>query len=138
MEANAFAGRSSEPTDAALAAVLGDTRSIWQSLLSDLKRDLDLTGDWHTGSVKMGWSFRLQWKKRNIVYLGPRQGWFLASFVLGEKAVAAAKKSELSAEVRKLIATAKRYPEGTALQIEVRKPEDLAAVKLLARIKSEN
>ncbi len=138
MEPNAFAGRSTKPTDAALASVLGKSQSAWQDLLSNLKSRLKLTGDWHSASTKFGWSFRLQLKKRNIVYLGPRQGWFLASFILGDKAVAAAKESELPADVLKQIASAKRYAEGTPVRIEVKKLEDLAAVELLAQIKTEN
>ncbi len=85
-----------------------------------------------------GWSLRLQAKKRNIVYLGPRDGWFLASFALGDKAIAAARKSDLGAAVSLIIAESKRYPEGTAVRIEVRSESDLQTVKRLAKIKIEN
>jgi len=81
---------------------------------------------------------RLSLKKRNIVYLGPREKWFLAAFALSDKAVAAARKSALPAEVLQNIAQAKRYPEGAAVRIEVRKPQDAAIVKTLAKIKIEN
>jgi len=72
------------------------------------------------------------------VYLGPRDGWFLAAFALGDRAVAAAKQSKLPAAVLKMIAEAKRYVEGTAVRIEVKEPSDVAVVKTLARIKVEN
>ena len=88
--------------------------------------------------MKYGWSYRLQLKKRNIVYLGPRIGLFVAAFALGDKAVAAARESGLPARVLKMLAEAQRYAEGTALRIEVSKPEDLDVVKTLARIKVEN
>ena len=88
--------------------------------------------------MKYGWSFRLQLKKRNIVYLGPRSGSFMASFVLGDKAIAVARKSKLPVHVLKMIAEAKRYGEGTPVRIEVSKPEDLGPVKILAKIKVEN
>jgi Protein of unknown function (DUF3788) len=139
MQENAFAGRAKRPTDKALASVLGGSHSLWKCLVDDLKRELKLdTAEWHTASVKLGWSLRLQLKKRNIVYLGPRDGWFLAAFALGDKAVAAARKSALPVEVLKIIAESKRYVEGTAVRIEVKKPEDLEVVKTLARIKIEN
>jgi hypothetical protein len=77
-------------------------------------------------------------KKRNIVYLSPRSGSFMATFVLGDRAVAVARKSELPAHVLKMIAEAKRYGEGTPVRIEVSRAEDLAPVKILARIKVEN
>jgi hypothetical protein len=137
--ANAFAGRANPPTDAALAEALGASHSLWQSLVADLKSELKLdAAEWHSSSVKLGWSLRLQRKKRNIVYLGPRQGWFLAAFALGDKAVAVARKSQLPTPVRKMIAEARRYAEGTAVRIEVRSAEDAEIVKALARIKTEN
>ncbi len=100
LSSNAFAGHARRPTGKELASALGRTDSLWQELVAALKRDLKLDGEeWNTYSVKAGWSLRLQWKKRNIVYLGPRDGCFLASFVLGDKAVAAARQSELPPRV---------------------------------------
>lgn len=139
METNAFAGRSKQPTQKVLASALGETLPLWKSLVSDLKRELKLDGaEWHASSVKLGWSLRLQLKKRNIVYLGPRDGWFLAAFALNDKAVAAARKSALPPDILKVIAESTRYVEGTAIRIEIRKPEDLVSVKILAKIKIEN
>lgn len=136
---NAFAGRPVSPSAAALAEVLGPSHEVWQRLVADLKRELKLdAAEWHSSSVKLGWSLRLQVKRRNIVYLGPRVGWFLAAFALGDKAVAVARKSELPDQVVKIIAQAKRYAEGTAVRIEVRNAVDAGVVKILARIKSEN
>jgi hypothetical protein len=80
----------------------------------------------------------LQSKKRNIVYLSPRAGSFLASFALGDKAVAAARKSNLPPHVLKIVNAAKRYAEGAAVRIEVRAAKDVDVVKTLAKIKLEN
>ena len=136
---NVFAGHAKQPTEAHLAAALGDCYELWQHLVTDLEEELRIdAAEWHASSVKLGWSLRLQVKKRNIVYLGPREGWFLASFALGDKAIAAAKKSDLGSSVLRIIAESKRYPEGTAVRIEVRSETDLRTVKKLAKIKIEN
>ncbi len=136
---NAFAGQAKRPTAKQLAAVLGKNHALWQKLILDLKHDLNLDGEeWNSYSTKAGWSLRLQKNKRNIVYLSPGKECFLASFALGDKAVAAAKKGGLLVPVLKIIDGAKRYPEGTAVRIDVKKPEDLDAVKTLAKIKVEN
>jgi hypothetical protein len=136
---NAFAGQEERPTQKAVETALGQSHTLWKQLVAELRDDLKLDGEeWHSSGVKYGWALRLQLKKRNIVYLGPRSGSFMAAFVLGDKAVAVARKSELPAYVLKMIAEAKRYGEGTPVRIEVSKLEDLDAVKILAKIKVEN
>jgi hypothetical protein len=139
MMPNAFIGKTHMPTEKELAAVLGKAHSLWKELVADLKRDLSLDGEeWNSYSPKAGWSFRLQKRNRNIVYLSPQDGCFLASFALGDKAVAVAGKSQLPPPFCKIVAQALRYAEGTAVRIAVHAPEDLDAVKVLARIKVEN
>jgi len=136
---NAFIGHAKQPSKKELASVLGETDVLWRSLVSDLKRELKLDGaEWNSYSVKAGWSLRLQLKKRNIVYLGPREGCFLACFALGGKALAAARQSDLPPSVLRTIGEAKRYAEGTAVRIEVHEAKDAEAVKILAKIKVEN
>jgi hypothetical protein len=61
----------------------------------------------------------------------------MASFALGDKAVQAALRSKLPTGIVKLIKEAKRYAEGTAVRIEVKKPQDVGVVKTLAGIKLE-
>jgi|SRR5579871_3109143 len=139
ISANAFAGQAAPPTERELASVLGNARALWLDVVSCLKRDLKLDSEeWNTYSVKAGWSLRMQKKKRNIVYLGPRTGWFLASFVLGEKAVSAARKGDFPRSILKMIGEAKRYAEGTAVRIEVHTAKDANVVRALAKIKVEN
>lgn len=135
---NAFAGQKNPPTQVELALALGKSQCLWQELVSTLKQEFQLTENWGSSSVKAGWSLRLQSKKRNIVYLTPGNRSFLASFALGDKAIAAARQSKLPARVLKIIAEAKRYAEGTAVRIEVKKLGDVALVKTLAKIKLEN
>jgi hypothetical protein len=139
MPSNAFVGHAIQPTEPELASVLGKSHTLWQSLVAELRQDLKLDGEeWNSYSIKAGWSLRLQRKKRNIVYLSPRQGYFLAAFSLGDKAIAATKTTKLPTQITKIIKDAKRYAEGTAVRIEVGDPNDIAAVKALARIKVEN
>jgi Protein of unknown function (DUF3788) len=139
MPENAFAGQATQPTERELASVLNDSHPLWQNLVADLKKELNLDRqEWNSYSVKAGWSLRLQSKKRNIVYLSPRAGSFLASFALGDKAVAAARKSNLPPHVLKIVNAAKRYAEGAAVRIEVRAAKDVDVVKTLAKIKLEN
>jgi hypothetical protein len=94
--------------------------------------------EWKSSSPKYGWSVRLKLKQRTIVYLAPGEGCFLASFVLGDRAVAAAHKISLPESVVKAIAEAPRYAEGTGVRLIVRKPGDLPAIRKLAEVKLAN
>jgi hypothetical protein len=65
----------------------------------------------------------------------PCEGYFLASFALGEKAVVAAHASDLPVSVLEVIDSAKKYAEGRGVRIEVRNPQDVSHVEKLAIIK---
>jgi len=136
--ANAFAGKASKPTEAEIAAALGKSKKLWDALVKDLSAEHDLQQEWNSSSKKLGWSLRLKQGERNIVYLAPLNGTFMASFALGDRALEAARNSELPARVLKIISEAKRYAEGNAVRIEVRSSEDVAAVKKLVACKAKN
>jgi uncharacterized protein DUF3788 len=136
---NAFAGKLERPNNDELAAALGPAKALWDELASDLVRENQIdVQEWNSYSPKAGWSLRLKHGKRTIVYLVPFLGSFQAALALGNKAVKAAQQVSLPARVRKIIAEAPRYAEGTGVRIIVNGPEDVTAVKKLARIKSEN
>jgi hypothetical protein len=94
---NAFAAHAKRPTESELSSVLGGAKVLWNKLAAELKRDLKLDDEeWKSSSVKAGWLLVT--------------GFFLASFVLGDKAIAAARKSKLPKRVLRIRDEAKRYP----------------------------
>lgn len=135
---NAFIGQAKQPTPRELAAALGTAQPLWDQLVAELTASHKLTCEWNSYSIKAGWSLRLQREVRNIVYLSPSRGGFMASFALGDKAIAAARASEFPKRVLKLIAGAKKYAEGTAVRIEVKETEDLEVIKKLVEVKLKN
>jgi hypothetical protein len=78
---------------------------------------------------------RLKHKKRTVLYMTPCEGYFLASFALGEKAVKLAHESNLPSSVLKVIDGAKKYAEGRGVRLEVRNSKDVRHVEKLAVIK---
>ena len=137
---NAFIGRADIPAEVDLSAELGRAaKARWDKLLSKLAEEHRLvTREWHSYSRKAGWALRLKMGERNILYLGPCHGCFRASFVLGDKAVAAARASGLPDDVIENINGSRRYAEGTAVRIMVDAMKDVAAVVRLAGIKLAN
>ena len=136
---NAFIDKPDAPTDVDVAAALGPAKALWDQLLAELAQECNVAvQEWNSYSRKAGWSLRLKHKKRNILYLGPCRGSFRVAFVLGDKAVEAARQCGLSQTVIRLIDEAKRYPEGTAVRFDVQGAKDIAAVKKLTTGKLQN
>jgi hypothetical protein len=135
---NAFIGRTTLPTPEEVSAALGPAAELWNQLVDWLAGQGVADQEWKSSSAKYGWSLRLIRKKRTIIYLGPCDGCFRAAFVLGDRAVAAARQSDLSKAVLKLLDEAPRYAEGTGLRLMVQEAPDLPAIQSLALIKLAN
>lgn len=121
-----------------LAATLGDSLDAWKELTVWLSGKGISAKEWHSISPKYGWALRPQLKARNILYMGPCAGCFRVSFVLGDRAMAAARASELPKAVLKEIAGARRYAEGTGVRLLVRTADDLTPIRTLVEIKLAN
>jgi hypothetical protein len=135
---NAFIGRTEKPSEAGLGEALGPAKAVWDELIAHMAAQGVTTQEWKSYSIKHGWALRLLRGKRTILWLAPFAGCFEALFILGAKAVAAAKKSDLSTATLKVIEEAPKYPEGTGVRLLIKRPSDIPAVKKLAVIKLEN
>jgi hypothetical protein len=136
---NAFAGVLKEPTDPELALALGSTKPVWDQLLADLAADHGIQDhEWKSYSPKVGWSLRVKRGKRTIVWLTPCEGSFRVAFILGDKAMEAARQSPPSQRMLHLLDTAERYPEGNGIRLDIKGPRDLPTVMQLAEIKLRN
>ncbi len=136
---NAFIGWTAAPGDADLEKAMGSAKPVWDELISGLaSRHEVATQEWRSYSPKAGWALCLNRGKRTIVWLSPCAGCFRVAFILGEKALLAAKAAQLSAKARKALAEAVRYPEGNGVRLVVSTSEDLPALEKLAIAKIEN
>ena len=133
---NAFIGRADQPTAPEIAEALGATAPLWKGLVSWLATEKGVDEEeWKSVSPKYGWALRLKLKKRTILYLGPCDGCFRVSFVLGDRAVAAARQNDLPAAVTKDLDEAPKYAEGTGVRLLVKRQKDLVGIRKLAEIK---
>ena len=139
MEANAFIGKVKKPTEEELAAALGPAKAVRDRFIAELAGENGVDGEeWSCYSRKAGWSLRLKRKKRTIVWLAPCQGCFRVAFILGDKAMKAARECPLPKRVMKILEEAPKYPEGTGVRIAVKGAKDIAVLKKLAAIKLAN
>lgn len=136
---NAFIGRTIKPTEADLGAALGAAKASWDELLAGLAAELDANvHEWKCHSPKWGWSLRVLRHKRTIVWLSPGRGGFDVLFILGERAMPAARAAKLSQAAMQALDAAPKYPEGTGVRFVVRSPRSLGVLRQLAGIKVAN
>jgi hypothetical protein len=139
MPANAFINRTEPPTDADVAAALGPAKAAWDRFLNDLAHELDADiHEWKCHSPKWGWSLRVKRKARTIVWLSPSETCFNVLFILGDKAVKAARQGTLPERIVTALDAAPKYPEGTGIRLNVKSIREIAALKKLAAIKLAN
>lgn len=139
LQTNAFIGRTKPPAEEDVAAALGASKGVWDQLLANLAGQYGVTGhDWKSYSPKAGWSLRVTRKTRTIVWLSPQHHSFEVLFILGDKAMRAARQSDFPKRVVEALKEAPKYPEGTGVRLKVKSPRDLAALDKLAAIKLAN
>ncbi len=139
VEANAFIGKAKKPTQEELTAALGPAKEVWDRFIDELAVENGVDGqEWNCYSKKAGWSLRLLQKKRTIVWMGPCQGSFRVAFILGGRAMKLARECALPERVKKILAEAPKYAEGTGVRIDVKGVKDIVFLKKLAEIKLAN
>lgn len=115
-----------------MLAELGAARRLWDKLLADLAGPDITSQEWK------GAALRLKRKERTILYLIPKLGSIEIAFVLGDRAVEAARKEPLPERLLEALNEARRYVEGTGLRFDVKGPADLPGIRTLTRIKLDH
>jgi hypothetical protein len=139
MALSIFDDKSKQPTKQMLAKALGKQYQLWKDIAEYVVEKYPKAGEeWKYPGVKYGWSFRLKDKKRNIIYMGPRDGFIMVAFLFGDKGVDAVQESNLPQSIKDELRNAKKYPEGRGIRLQVKNKADLANIKILVDIKLAN
>ena len=114
-----FTNKNKQPDNEELKNALGDTYPIWQSIreytLSQNKKTFE---EWNCSNF--GWSLRIKDKKRTIIYLLPREGFFKAAFVFGQKSTDLILKSTVTDTIKAELMAARVYAEGRGIRIDIK------------------
>lgn len=125
------------PSEEELQKALGETYPYWKAIY---KSAVDLytveKEGWHFSGKKYGWSYRISDKKRVLIYLLPRDGYFKVAFVFGEKAVVEIKQSGINPKIVEELLAAKAYAEGRGIRLDIKKDNEIPDVLTLLDIKN--
>lgn len=121
---NAFVGQATKPSEEQLTKALVAARIPWNRFLLEVAEDCGAKDqEWKCYSRKSGWALRLKRKERTIAWLSPAWGCFDVLFILGDKALEAARQGRSSQRVVEVMERGVKYPEGTGVRLTVRSPE---------------
>lgn len=139
MATSIFDDKKVMPDDVSLGGALASAKELWDKGKSYAEKTAgELDCQWKFYSKSAGWSYVVKRKKRTLFYLVPKDSYFLAAFVYGEKAVTEALASDLPASVISEIQNARAYAEGRSFFTEIKAEEDLKVFEQLLQIKMEH
>ncbi len=134
-----FTDKNLPPDEKVLAIKLAPTYPLWKAIRDwVLDKWPQSLPEWNFPGQKFGWSFRIKDKKRAIIYLLPREGFFKVAFVFGEKATREILESNVSIEVKEQLRQSRPYAEGRGIRITINKEADIQDIKVLTEIKMNN
>lgn len=136
MDSSVFLEKENIPNNEVLSEVLGNKFAFWVAIRDVVFRKYpEAKEEWNFPGKKYGWSFRIKDKKRAIIYLLPRAGFFYVAFVFGKRAYEDILCSNVKDEIKKELEEAKVYAEGRGIRIPIHDMSDLPDIKTLIDIK---
>lgn len=132
-----FIDKNKVPNDNDLKESLGDTYELWH-LIKDYAISKYPKGFEEWNCSKYGWSFRIKDKMRVIIYLLPRDRFFKAAFVFGQKATDMIMKSQIANSIKAELDSAKVYAEGRGIRIDIIDKMIISDIEKLIDVKLAN
>lgn len=139
MDTSIFTDKETTPGTENLIDALGPKHKLWMDILDfTLGKHPAAIMEWKYSGQKYGWSFRVKDKKRAIIYLLPRDGYFKVAFIFGQKATDQILLSRVSEQIKSDLQNAFVYAEGRGIRIEVKDESISEDIRRLIEIKLAN
>ena len=108
--------------------MLGDSFPEYENLL---ELTASLPHEWMFYGPKYGWKIKIFTKAKVLLYLTPKENSFGVGFAVRDAERDALLKSKLPGTKKDELTSAKRYPEGYPLLLNVGKESDMKSVRLV-------
>lgn len=139
METSIFMDLTKTPNASDLEVPLRKTLNVWNEIREFVFEKYPAAiEEWHISVKKYGWGFRIKDKKRAIIYLSPRKGFFRVTMVFGQKATDRILSTDISDFVKEELMKSKVYVEGRVISLEIIDDSFLNDIKKLVEIKIIN
>lgn len=136
MDTSIFPDKSQTPSLNDLKKALGSSYKNWIAIRDYVFEKYPAAfEEWNYPGAKYGWSFRIKDKKRAIVYLLPRDGYFKLAMIFGAKASDAIFNSNISDAIIQELKAARVYAEGRGIRLDITEESNLSDIKQMIDFK---
>jgi hypothetical protein len=129
-----FVQKEVTPDESKLKKALGELYSAYKQVL-ELTEAFDQ--EWKYYGKKHGWQLKVVRKGKALLYLTPQEKSFKIGFAARENEKERLLNSSLPPRTKEELATAKKYPEGYPLQLEIKGKADMRSVRLVIDVLKE-
>ena len=123
-----FDRKETVPDDLKLKKTFGTVYPAFKEILTLIEV---YEREWRFYGPRIGWQFKVTHKKKALFWLTPQEGSFRLGFAVRDNEKEILLNSKLPAKIKEELATAKRYPEGYPLRMQVKKHSDMRVVRLV-------
>lgn len=139
MDISIFTDLKKIPQTSELEIPLANTFSLWMEIRDYVFENYPAAiEEWHVSVKKYGWGFRIKDKKRAIIYMSPRIGFFKVTMVFGQKATDMILASDISEFIKSELLNSKVYMEGRVIRLKIHDSSVINDVRKLILIKLAN
>ena len=128
MTNNRFIDKGEIPSQPKLRKILGNMYTVYKNVLKSTEA---YPHEWKFYGKTIGWQLKAVYKGKALFYLTPLDGAFRISFAVRENEREALSKSDLPTAVKEQLLSAKKYPEGYPLRLEVRKASEMKSIRTI-------
>jgi hypothetical protein len=122
------------PDEPKLKKALGELYSAYKEVL-ELTEAYD--HQWKYYGKKHGWQLKVTHKGKALLYLTPLEKSFRVGFGVRENERDRLLNSSLPPKTKEQLATAKKYPEGYPLRLEIKSKSDMRMARVVLEILKE-
>ncbi len=135
MNATYFDQKEVIPGESKLKKALGELYSAYKEVV-ELTDAYD--HEWKYYGKKYGWQLKVTHKGKALLYLTPLEKSFGIGFGVRENERDRLLNSSLPPKTKEELATAKKYPEGYPLRLEIKSKTDMRTVRTVIEVLKES
>jgi hypothetical protein len=134
MNSASFDQKEVAPDESKLKDALGALHSAYREVMELTEA---YNHEWKYYGKKIGWQLKVIHKGKAILYLTPREKSLRIGFAVRENERDRLLNSSLPPKTKEELATAKKYPEGYPLRLEIRSKTDMRTARVVIEVLKE-